>query len=172
MSAHSFLRGSYEDVCSAGIDGVESSPNDHDRGGRGDADGGRGACPAGAISRPLAANEVASDPLVDGFVEQRVLADLLFRKCIRRLGAGLVSCGGRAYRLREAIRVLGRADGHSDPYGLTGAVETLDELLRAGASVSAGAMQLGSATYLVERGVLASAREQGAGVEAPDWLSA
>jgi len=67
----------------------------------------------------------------------------------------VVESDGQGFVLFEAVRVLGRTDGDTDPYGLTGVVESLCELLRAGATLTAEMMQLGSACYRIERGVIA-----------------
>ena len=57
----------------------------------------------------------------------------------------------------EAVRVLQRSDAVADDYGLLGAVESLSDLARAGAMLSQHRMQLGAASYIVERGVIAVA---------------
>ncbi len=112
--------------------------------------------PYQAITRPL--TEQAVEGLRPGFIEEQRLADLLFRKRIRRAGRGLMFCDGVVYELHEAVRIDGPQAGSTDPYGLTGTVERLDELQRAGGSVGPMGMHLGSATYRVVRGLLAVAR--------------
>ncbi|MBW2456119.1 MAG: hypothetical protein JRI68_16490 [Deltaproteobacteria bacterium] len=92
-----------------------------------------------------------------GFISEQRLADLLFHRRVRRVGPGVVESDGEGFVLCEAVRVLGRTDGDSDPYGLTGVVESLYELMRAGATLTAEVMHLGSACYRIERGVIAMA---------------
>jgi hypothetical protein len=121
------------------------------------ADSGIVRVPYDAITRPLA--ESGDDEGVhSGFIPEQRLADLLFRRRIRRAGPGLIESDGRVYEIHEAVKVVGPGHGQSDPYGLTGAVEQLAELSRAGAVVGTRSMQLGSASYQVVRGVLAVAR--------------
>lgn len=110
-------------------------------------------------SRPAGATPAGTAALATGFLGERELADMLFRREVRRVGRGVVESQGKGYLLYEAVRVLGRRDGGSDPYGLTGTVEAREELVRAGARFAADTMVLGSASYRVERGVIAVARE-------------
>jgi hypothetical protein len=114
--------------------------------------------PRQAISRPLAA-EPQGEALETGFISEQQLADLLFRRRVRRVGPGVVASGGRQFAIREAVRVVGRADGHSDPYGLSGVVESMSDLVRAGAQLNGHMMLLGSVSYCIERGVVVVARE-------------
>ena len=60
----------------------------------------------------------------------------------------------RVHDVVDAVRVLGRRNGESDPYGWTGRVFPLRELLRLGAALGPDGCKLGSATYDVEFGVL------------------
>jgi hypothetical protein len=73
---------------------------------------------------------------------------------------------GQRYLLRDAIRVLGRRNGETDPYGFTGRVEPIREMIRRGAIVAEGGVRLGPAVYDVEYGFIAvpcaSADESGA----------
>jgi len=62
--------------------------------------------------------------------------------------------GGEELILTDGLRVLGRSDGESDPYGFTGKVMSLRSLLDRGAMVRSNGMRLGSATYDVELGVI------------------
>jgi hypothetical protein len=121
-----------------------------------DADSGIVRVPPNAISRPLA--ERGAGGLSSGFIDDQGLADLLFRKRIHRAGRGQLICDGQVYDLHEAVRVVRPEHNQSDPYGLSGVVERLDELLRAGASVGPATMYLGSATYQIVRGVIAVPR--------------
>jgi hypothetical protein len=117
--------------------------------------------PCGTSGRlPGGGGRAGHTTLAAGFVGEHELADLLFRREVRRVGRGVVESQGKGYLLHEAVRVLGRRDGGSDPYGLTGTIEARDELVRAGASFVADTMLLGSARYRVERGVIAVARER------------
>ena len=112
--------------------------------------------PYEAISRPLSAPR--TEGLSNGFISEQRLADLLFRRRIRRAGRGMLICDGIMYDLHEAVRVVGAEHAHSDPYGLLGSVERIEELRRAGAKIGPVIMHLGSATYQIQRGVLAVAR--------------
>jgi hypothetical protein len=119
------------------------------------ASDGRGDRPGDGDTSGVVPVPAAADDLGGGFVPEQRLADLLFRKRLRRVGPGLVSCDGRSYRLCEAVRIVDCDDDDSD---LTGTVSPLADLLRAGATFSGRSMQLRGASYLVERGVLAMAQ--------------
>jgi hypothetical protein len=130
----------------------------------GDDDAGRGLpedsgivrVPYGAITRPLA--QQREEAVCSGFLSEQRLADLLFRRRIQRAGRGMILCDGQLYHLHEAVQIRGPEHDQSDPYGLTGAVERVDELRRAGASIGPISMHLGAVTYQVVRGVIAIAR--------------
>lgn len=74
-----------------------------------------------------------------------------------RAGALLTAADGRRFVLQDAVRVLGRRNGDTDPYGFTGRVDSLRELVRRGAIVSADTLRLGQAVYDVEHGAVALA---------------
>ena len=120
-----------------------------------DEDSGIVRVPYEAISRPLV--EAHDEGFAPGFLAEQRLADLLFRRRIRRAGRGMVLCDGRMYDLHGAVRVLGPTGSERDPYGLTGLVERVDDLRQAGAVIGPATMALGSFTYRIERGVLAVA---------------
>lgn len=100
-----------------------------------------------------------------GFVSEAVLAGWVHVGDVVRAGALLKVVDGRRYVLTEALRILGRANGETDPYGLTGRVNTLRDLLVQGATLTASSVRLGPAIYDVEYGfvarLLASADESG-----------
>ena len=121
------------------------------------ADSGIVRIPSEAISRPL--SEQSGEAFCTGFIAEQRLADLLFRRRIRRAGRGVITADGIVYDLYEGVRVVGPSHGQSDPYGLTGTVEHMTDLVRAGASLSAGSMHIGSASYQIVRGVIAVARD-------------
>jgi hypothetical protein len=79
-----------------------------------------------------------------------------------RTGTLLTTHDGRRFLLRDGVRIIGRRNGESDPYGLTGKVETLRGLLRQGATVSACSVRLGSAVYDIEHGYVATLFEAAA----------
>ena len=89
----------------------------------------------------------------DGFV-----SDVQLEAWVRvgeavRAGATLALVDGRRYVLTDALRVLGRRNGETDPYGLTGRVLALRQVLRQGGALFADALRLGAAIYDVEYGV-------------------
>ncbi len=66
----------------------------------------------------------------------------------------LVLNDGRRFVASDAVRVLGRRDGDSDPYSLTGRVMTLRNVLRRGGILGADGLRLGPAIYDVSFGAL------------------
>ena len=72
-----------------------------------------------------------------------------------RDGAIVTTPGGRRFVLQEAVRVLGRNNGASDPYGFTGQVDSIRELVKKGAAITGDTLRLGPAVYDVEYGFLA-----------------
>ena len=91
----------------------------------------------------------------DAFVPEVTVDGWVRRGAATRVGGLLVTPDGRRFVLRDAIRVLGRRNGDTDPYGFTGKVESIRELIRRGASVSADALRLGPAVYDIEYGFVA-----------------
>jgi hypothetical protein len=79
-----------------------------------------------------------------------------------RTGAAVRAAGllavrdGRRFLLRDAVRVLGRRNGDTDPYGFTGRVEAIRDFIRRGATISADALRLGPAVYDIEYGFIAT----------------
>lgn len=61
---------------------------------------------------------------------------------------------GRRFIATDAVRVLGRRDGDSDPYSLTGRVMSLRDVLRRGGILGADGLRLGPAIYDVAFGAL------------------
>jgi len=72
-----------------------------------------------------------------------------------RAGALLTARDGQRFVLQDAVRVLGRRNGDTDPYGMTGRADALRELLRKGAIIADDTMRLGPAVYDIEHGVIA-----------------
>jgi hypothetical protein len=95
----------------------------------------------------IAADGFVPDATVDGWTRSGIAT---------RAGALLTLRDGRRYVLRDAIRVIGRRNGDTDPYGFTGRVEALRELIRRGVTLSADALRLGPAVYDIEYGAIAS----------------
>src|SRR5262245_65681559 len=90
----------------------------------------------------------------DAFVSEATVDGWTRSGLASRVGS-LISFGdGRRYTFRDAVRVLGRRNGDTDPYGFTGRVETMREFVRRGATLSADALRLGQAVYDVEYGYL------------------
>jgi len=92
----------------------------------------------------------------DGFVAEITLDGWVRGGAATRVGATLSLCDGRRYVLRDAVRVIGRRNGDTDPYGFTGRVEALRDVVRRGATLSADALRLGPAVYDVEYGFIAA----------------
>ena len=91
----------------------------------------------------------------DGFVPETAVDAWVRSGAATRVGALLSLADGRRYVLRDGVRVIGRRNGDTDPYGFTGRVEALRELVRRGATLTADALRLGPAVYDVEYGFLA-----------------
>jgi hypothetical protein len=90
------------------------------------------------------------------FVSETTLDGWVRAGAAVRTGALLSIPDGRRFLLRDAVRVIGRRNGDTDPYGLTGRVEAIRDFIRRGASISADALRLGPAIYDVEYGLLAA----------------
>jgi hypothetical protein len=88
----------------------------------------------------------------DTFVPELTVDGWVRNGAAARTGGLLTTLDGRRFLLRDAIRVLGRRNGDTDPYGFTGKVEPIREFIRRGASVSADGLRLGPAVYDVEYG--------------------
>jgi hypothetical protein len=102
--------------------------------------------PAGSVRSRLTDDSFVAEALLDAWVRSGE---------VTRAGALLTTRDGRRFVLRDAVRVLGRRNGETDPYGLTGRIEALRDFIRQGASVSADGIRLGPAVYDVEFGVVA-----------------
>jgi len=96
----------------------------------------------------------------DGFVPEATVDGWARSGLAGRAGALLTLSDGRRYALRDAVRVIGRRNGDTDPYGFTGRVEALRELLRRGVTLTADAIRLGPAVYDVEYGAIATPCER------------
>lgn len=91
----------------------------------------------------------------DGFVSDALLEEWQRSGVATRRGSLLRLADGRRYALTDGLRILGRRNGESDPYGLTGCLITLRSLLRRGGLLSQDGVRLGAAIYDVAFGVLA-----------------
>jgi hypothetical protein len=91
----------------------------------------------------------------DGFLSEAMVDAWVRSGSAVRAGSLLTTLDGRRFLLRDAVRVLGRRNGDTDPYGFTGRVEAIRELIRRGANVSADALRLGPAVYDIEYGFVA-----------------
>lgn len=89
-----------------------------------------------------------------GFIPETMLDAWTRAGHASRSGPVLAMADGRSFVLQDAVRVLGRRNGDTDPYGLTGRVESLREFVKRGASVSAACLRLGQAVYDIEYGAL------------------
>lgn len=92
---------------------------------------------------------------MDGFLPHDLLAGLVEKGRATRAGCLLTTDDGRIYVIEDAVRVLGCSNRETDPYGFTGLVESLGELIRRGFVLSAQAIALNRVAYEVEYGVLA-----------------
>ncbi len=90
--------------------------------------------------------------LGDGFVADALLEDWVRTGAARKEGAVLVLSDGRRFALTDGLRILGRRNGDSDPYGFTGRILALRSLLKRGALISADGVRLGPVIYDVELG--------------------
>ncbi len=93
----------------------------------------------------------------DGFLPEATVEAWLRAGLAERDGAALRLRDGRVLALAEGLRILGRRDGESDPYSLTGRVVTLGTLLKRGAVLSSTGARIGAATYDIELGFVAYA---------------
>ncbi|NUP08651.1 MAG: hypothetical protein HOW73_21595 [Polyangiaceae bacterium] len=107
--------------------------------------------------------------LGDGFVSDAILEEWKRTGVATRTGAILDLADGRRFALTDGLRILGRRNGDSDPYGLTGSLLTLRSVLRRGGLLSNDGIRLGAAIYDVAFGVLAEPLppEAGATAERP-----
>jgi hypothetical protein len=92
---------------------------------------------------------------LDGFLPDDLLASLLAGGQATRAGAVLHTSDGRTYLLEDGVRVIGRHDRSTDPYGFTGLVESVGALVRRGFVVTAERIALNRIAYDVELGVIA-----------------
>jgi hypothetical protein len=92
----------------------------------------------------------------DGFIAETAVEAWVRAGLGVRKDARLELTDGRALILVEGLRILGRRDGESDPYSLTGRVMTLGTLVKRGATLNASGARLGAATYDIELGYVVS----------------
>ena len=91
----------------------------------------------------------------DHFVNEAILDGWLRAGEVTRAGGMITARDGRRWLVTDGLRILGRRNGETDPYGLTGRVSSLRDFLRNGGILSADAVRLGPAIYDVEYGVIA-----------------
>jgi len=92
----------------------------------------------------------------DGFVAEATVDAWVRSGAAARTSCSLTTHDGRRFLLRDAVRVLGRRNGDTDPYGFTGRVDALRDFIRRGASISPDALRLGQAVYDIEYGFVAT----------------
>jgi hypothetical protein len=90
----------------------------------------------------------------DGFISDATLTVWLRTGVATRQGNAVSMRSGVDLILTDALRVLGRRDGESDPYGLTGRVMSLRSLIDHGATVHTNGIRIGTSTYDVELGFM------------------
>lgn len=88
----------------------------------------------------------------DGFISDAILATWIRAGIATRNGNAVSMRSGVDLILTDALRVLGRRDGESDPYGLTGRVSSLRSLIDRGATLHTNGIRIGASTYDVELG--------------------
>jgi hypothetical protein len=109
----------------------------------------------GPLAHPGVTGHGAAVLLGDGFVADSILEEW------KRTGVGSLSGtvlslnDGRRFTLTDGLRILGRRNGDSDPYGLTGRILTLRSILRRGGMLSPDGVRLGAAIYDVGFGMIA-----------------
>jgi hypothetical protein len=91
----------------------------------------------------------------DHFVSEAVLEGWLRAGEVARAGGVLTARDGRRWSVLDGLRILGRRNGETDPYGLSGRVETLRDFLRKGGILAPDAGRLGPAVYDLEYGIIA-----------------
>lgn len=105
---------------------------------------------------PSAKKLTAESCLGDGcFIAEATLVAFVRTGELQRESATVTTQGGRRFALQEAVRVLGRNNGASDPYGFTGQVDSIRELIKKGGSITGDTLRLGPAVYDLEYGFLA-----------------
>jgi hypothetical protein len=92
----------------------------------------------------------------DGFIPEATVDTWVRGGMATRTGSLLGLQDGRRYVLRDAVRVIGRRNGDTDPYGFTGRVDPIRDFIRRGANISADALRLGPAVYDIEYGYVAT----------------
>lgn len=88
----------------------------------------------------------------DGFISDAILGTWLRTGVATRDGNAVAMRSGADLVLTDALRVLGRRDGESDPYGLTGRVLSLRSLIDRGATLHTNGIRIGQVAYDVELG--------------------
>jgi hypothetical protein len=96
----------------------------------------------------------------DAFISESKIQRWVRSGAATRAGTLLATSDGRRYLLRDAVRIIGRRNGDSDPYGLTGRVEALRDFVRQGATVSEGSLRIAHVVYDIEHGAMATPYEQ------------
>ena len=111
--------------------------------------------PPRTLSSPSASSLPPLRIDADAFVPEVTVDGWVRGGAATRVAGVLTTHDGRRFLLRDAVRVLGRRNGDTDPYGFTGKVESIREFIRRGATISADALRLGPAVYDIEYGVVA-----------------
>ena len=108
--------------------------------------------PTRSTTPPIPTSAAGVTLPADGFIPETTLELWVRTGLAARDGAVLTFGDGRRYMLVEGLRILGRRDGESDPYSLTGRVLSLGAILKRGAVLSPNGARIGAATYDLEFG--------------------
>jgi hypothetical protein len=101
--------------------------------------------------------DAAGALLGDGFLGDSVLDEWKRSGVATVSGTIMTLSDGRRFTMTDGLRILGRRNGDSDPYGLTGRILTLRSILRRGGLLSPDGVRLGAAIYDVGFGVITEA---------------
>jgi hypothetical protein len=116
--------------------------------------------PPPTVSSPRCDDAEPAIRIADGaFVAETTVDGWARSGAATRSGVLLTAHDGRRFLLRDAVRIIGRRNGDTDPYGFTGRVDAIREFIRQGATVSVDALRLGHSVYDLEYGFVVAAAD-------------